>query len=458
MAAVAAAVKSMSMAPSNLLVVRSGHARAVVIICVAVLVLVVLMHSLKWRDTRFEEGFEVVPQVNLAAARHPKSLAYVRAGLRHFFSDGVTNTSTQFFTDALFFMPSQNDIICRLGSASVQSACLPARSRIDAVSCRDHTTLIRSAVNCSTQVITSSKEPTQKEDCHVRVWEGRYAFNKLCMTLNQTLVTSNDKILLAHGQYTTKVMVLMRPMFLVGPLSRLYAIDYTKYLTGNDRNWLNFYDSDIPAPVAVHLTLVTDTTLVDPNEGIDLVKSSQLVRVDREAERNPQAPIAPPLSPSLNIPVALPTTLYYLNYMHREITPVAPYRVLTLYFRTPHSSQIDRDPGIHFSSSHLNVRATAGKQNGTVTAYTNNGGQGYQVPLIPDGLVVITYTTTLLMMTTFSPKRVVARRWKVPELRSISAAQYQSVVLTAPPPPEAYPYDNGCIPNLADLAIKMRML
>jgi hypothetical protein len=128
--------------------------------------------------------------------------------------------------------------------------------------------------------------------------------------------------------------------------------------------------------------------------------------------------------------------------------------VLTLYLR-PGSA-------VGVSTRQLVVATIKHPQTGerVVEAKTNTGSvsTGQYVPAPPGGLVVVTYTHNLLIMVSMSRFRMVVREFGGQAPLSLSSAEFQAAAKEAPPPELTSPYDNRCIPNFADIAMKLGLL
>ena len=72
-----------------------------------------------------------------------------------------------------------------------------------------------------------------------------------------------------------------------------------------------------------------------------------------------------------------------------------------------------------------------------------------------NGHVVVTYTTSLLIIVCLSNKRVVMKQFaNMPSLKA-TKKDIDTALATHPSVPAVYPYTNVCIPNFADVAVKL---
>lgn len=408
---------------------------AVVVISVALLLLVALMHSLQWRG---KELF--VDTVNINTVKSPKSTAYDAAGVRLFYSDG---RRPQGSATAFFMFPAVNDIMCTMGSSEVMSLCAKAKMRINDVTCNDETTLVRSAYNCSRTINATSKVPVDKDDCIVRVLDGMYNFVKSCVTVSATVVPGRDAIFLPAAAYGTKLLMLTRPVFVSGPLCELDAVSYANTSHTNDGSE---YDSSSGVDVLFPVDGVTDPIIWDGTG----MKLSVIVSMIRDSSKKFGAAADEKAS------IQLPLTMYYLNYLKRINNNAGPLNVVTLYIRP------DRMPNAPFQMNAPIFRVAMthdpARYNGQRTIVINTAKGAHSMPAPPSSVVVVTYTTNLLVMCMMSMDRVCIRRIEGLPTMSASDGDWQKAASMFPPPPQVYPYDNRCIPNFADIAVKFGFL
>lgn len=438
----------------------NAHTRGVLTISIVLLVLVSLIHATSWRENRMHvaspmaEPFEVVSSVEMNIARHPKSQFYAEAALKHFYSDGLLVND-----NAMFFSPTTNDIICQLGSESVSQGCEVGKSRLHAVSCKDITTMLKSAYDCSRATTLVAREPLNRDDCKVRVMDGFYDFNKSCVSAPVTVV-SDTSMSMGSTAYGTRVFVMSRPCFLVGPLSKLYTVLYDGGAPGSQT--MSDFDSSRSASLQLQVAPITDNRIWNPTEGLGMQEAAKILR--GHVDEKKAVPLAnAPVAAQQPTVVVMPVTMYYLNYVRPIPELPADTRanpklnVITLYFPASSlrgkSGQLFSLPGQKFVITLAIVR---GEQ--ALVVQTDAAAEQY-IPVLQDGMVVVTYTTTLLLMASFNRRRVCFKRFggqpmlNVPRQAAINAATQ-----SGPAPNEVYPYDNASVPNFADVAIKAGLM
>lgn len=453
-----------------------GSVRALAILSVGLLVFVVLVHAMQWRDTRFAEGFEVIPAISMASARHPKSSRYLRAGLRFFFSDGAASD------DSVMFFPSSNDIICQLGNQQVSgAACSSSKTRIHMLSRRDPTTVLNTSFMCTSSGAAAAVEPLDLQDCRLRIMTGMYDFVKSCVATPLRISADMRSITLKPNSYGARVLMLSRPQFINGPLSKLYAVQYETALAGGlvAQNHICDYDSARSSGVLVPISPVMDSAIWDQADGVALNESvNMLKRTDFSSQvRQQQQQQQQRVPAGTDVPIVLPITQFYVNYVRTLPPPPtttpssaamtsapAQYNMLTLYFPIDDKEQ----SGMKFSIDRLGFRVSAsaaplgasGAVAGPMYRVETRGGRPDQtIPALPNGLVVVTYTTNMLIMVSFNRMRTCLRCFPRQANLAVTQEEVDKARSAAPPPDAAaFPYDNVCVPNFADLAIKLGML
>jgi hypothetical protein len=441
----------------------SPRARATIVVCVVAILFVALFHASSWRDARLfkenflameeEEAVEGTPpqvetfagsaQVDINTIKSIKSDQYWMAGLKYFYSGDTSNAAKneQSSNGEVFFTPSSNDLLCKLGSKDMATVCNPTKTRIDTVTRLDTTTLPRSTYNCSRQVDSTSKEPLDPLDCEIRVLNNMYTFVKICISVPVKLEkddgTGAETLLLNPSDYGSQVLMLSRPVFISGPMCAL---------TVPLNNFTEAFDSASKTPYKLRLGPVKNGSIwdtVDPGSTIlGFVKNmltasnSGLISV-ADADANATA-----------TQVVLPMTLYYLNYskdLGKGLPAQSENNVITLYVSIENGSS---KSGM-FSSNSFSLALV----NNIFTVSV--GGKQYSIDAPRTGHVVVTYSTSLLIMVCMSNKRTVLRQFaNMPSLKA-TKRDVDAAIATHPAVAAVYPYTNVCIPNFTDVAIKL---
>jgi hypothetical protein len=376
----------------------------------------------------------------MAAIRDAKNDTYFAAGVKYFYTDGVSGDPKH-----MFFLPSNNDIVCNLTSADVMPSCDPARRRIDAVSRPDETTLFRSAYSCKNVMASASLAPIDGDSCKVRVFNGLYEFVKSCIVLKAS-ATATGTLSLDPSDYGTKAFVLSRALFLVAPGSRLYGVDYSAAVS---------YDSASGQPFTIGLVAGSPALgqISDPSRTSTIQETL--------------ATFASSASTQQQQMVTMPATLYYMSFLqHITGVPernVTSDRVMCLTCIVPASLFATLSysyPGV------IKITGTGA----AVSASFGGSATVHSIATVPNGMVVVVYTGALAVMCSLSTDRVMLNTILGNAQLNAPAAMLADIRASYPKPDDTslYPYAtnvNGvlsytfnCIPNLADIAIKAGLL
>lgn len=440
----------------------------VVMVSLAVIVFVLIAQLIMRRDARrFAEEFALLPTVDAQSVRSTKTSAYARAGLKHFYSDGALMGD-----DMIFMQPTNNDILCKLGSQAVASAvCRRSSDYIWAVSCRDDTTMPFPSVDCSGEILETALEPNDRRDCTVRVLDSMYRFVKMC-TIVACRVSSEDWIVLEPSSPATAVFLLSRPMFVTGPLTQLYAVQWAPDASSQN-SIMDFDSSRTASPIKVHLSIVSDPTIWPTGEGMTLHQSIDMVLNNNGSELGPpvgasgmiSTPSLLMLPPTSTLSPVLDLTLtsYYMNYLRPLHNPPQMSRgnnndvrnVLTLYFV---QSRAAPRAGAVFQVGGLSVvyqRSQDGSRTDLVVRNGSSASAAATIPVLQQGIVIVTFTTNMIILVSANKHRVCMKHIPGQPMLLAPAAARSRAALIAPPPPMAFPYTNACIPNYADLLFKV---
>lgn len=437
----------------------------IIMLCTWLVVAVIMRNRESFADTTF----------NATELKSFKSDAYNNAGVKYFYSDGKIDQNH------IFFNPSMNDIVCKLGSKELSdSGCEPNKNAIDAVSCADEHIAVYPRAVCARKYMTS---PSDYHDCDVRIMDGMYRFSKVCVTLIIEVPRNQrnpNEFFVRYGDYTTILMMLLRPIFLRGAHCRLVQPDNrgdpiqsksVLDMRRNDGEKRLFRTRLVTEPV---LIASDDSTLDIPSVGTyverifknkrrpgmieqssqNLMSFSYTVKVNESSVSNKNDNMDEPMW------VPIPVTLYYMSFIEpvdltvRNANEPVPVFVVTLYIPTTDA------PTRLFRMNNPPLSLAWENRNGAMQRLVINTSRGVQtIYAPPGGYVVLTYSTTVLIAAYLS-----ADRYQLVELGKMAnlASSDKSILTRAasmhPPPVVAYPYTNGCVPNLADLAIKLGYL
>ncbi len=428
-------------------------------LCLVVVAFVCMYHATSWRDSRFEESF--LSELDLKAGmRDTKNDLYFNAALKYFFSSGVAVPTKVGSADMQFF-PSSNDFICLFTDTSLSAKCDPAYRGIDRLSRVDDTTLFEPSADCKS--IASWKTPLDDDDSRIRIFDGVYNFVKSCILVTGRVPSagagasaSATRLVLPRGEYSTKLFLTLRPMFIKAPMSAVYAVDYS---SGID------YDSAATGEITIQLTALPASE-IDQSGGSDIKTS-----VDAYTR-------------GTDLNARFPLTLYYLNYLHQvgfvrdtnkslsdravpTSTPL-PTKCVTTIIRS--DAPDNKNP----LGTDATMKVTKNSSTGVTTVRAfESGGATVTIGAPNSGetnIVVATLTANLLIVAAaYSGGRVVVKISPIVGSSSLKiegpswVTTRPSFVVTNTPGPKTYPYSYAtgagrelvvnCIPNIADVFI-----
>jgi hypothetical protein len=450
-------------------VARTPAAWAALLLLLLVAVAHALVDAARWRRSRAQErageGFfagELLPVVDMDAARSPKSVDYANAALKFFYSSGRTATNPALVSkDILYFNPTRNDVVCQLGSASLMANCRRSLDTIDYVTCEDEFIALPETDCMSVSV---ARDPFADADCGVRVLDRSYWFHKRCTALRviyRDSSTSQGALYLSPDGPSTALTVLSRPMFVTLSGGQLRAVSYTR--VDGVQNQVSDYDSDRAGETLLPLVAVDQSKFSVDLLGLsdrEVVRSRQAAQSQAINASQPLARVGGfplPGSDAYSVPIDVSTTLYYLSpNLMAAMPPQTPVPApsgatpslnsVTFYFAGP-SRTAERslltDPA-------LNIKTAGGALVATPAGSGGTAAPSCSIPL-PEGvtLATVTYTMDLVIMFAASDRRVVLRHFPVSTVLSISGAMRAKSVV-----PDALVgmVDAACIPNFAHLA------
>lgn len=432
----------------------SRQQRSVFWVCVSILIFICLwMGATVRRTSLIKEMFDMDftnAQAIAIANDIPKSKAYAVAGFSSIYSDGVTVPAR-----AMYFSPSYNDIICQLGSADAKNMCSTEKSSLGYTSKMDDTMITKPSFDCTKNVSSLALEPLNPNDSMVRIFNGMYEFVKVCVT-TPIIMRDPNVIIMDPTSYGAKMLTLARPAFVSGPLSKVYSVT-GPVVTTEDSNE-DLFDSTSKSVYSINVSEVTDPMVT----GAKTQQYPSLYNMLQQMLQDSTTGGAIPISMSM----------FYTKYQQKSLvastdatSTTASGMVVTLYIDVPANVV----PGQLYASTALNLFLDANDTNQgndmDLHARTMDDGAvtptDHFLPVRPDSFVVVTYTSSLLVMTAFSratDRRVTHRTFAGRQFPAFTAAELDNAAAKYPAPHTIYPYDNTCIPNLADVALKMGFL
>jgi hypothetical protein len=367
-----------------------------------------------------------------------KSWIYVSdsGGINLFFSDGRSIPE-----NSVYFRPSNNDIICKLGNTEmVRATCNTKKFTLEHVSSADVRTPFNDLrYNCSRVMISSEirMELPDPLDARVRILTGVYDFSKTCLTMevyarNVIQRLNQTTVFMDCGSYSTKLFFLLRPSFIRGAECKPM-----KVLPRNTRYYSGWVGRRIP---------VTFINVQDTRIGGDYVGAYSDIN---SIIRNNAANAIQQEQDNIRIPVYM----YYMNFVHNlKGVYNMPSNVCTLYI-LPTTKQ---------NSNNLQIGTSVAVKimGNAVQVFTRTG--KYQVgrSFKSGSIVVVTVSTSMMLMTSMDSGtgNVEMLRIDGQQIAAFSVNQMREIASRFGPPRSIFPYTNICIPNLADIALRLQIL
>ncbi|MEW5315137.1 MAG: hypothetical protein WDW38_006586 [Sanguina aurantia] len=388
--------------------------------------------------------------------------AFAMAGLAQIY------TATYRPDHSMFLYPSRQDIARALeegGGAAAAGAtpgtvARPSSSETDTVrGCACEDTVIPSACPSVGAVSTKVLGKAGSKSCALRIFDAGYLINKVCLRLLVMMARGDASTLslFTHpASPATCLFVLMRPMFVSIPGSNLLRV--ALLISSGGSNTLQDYDSDrTDIPLVVSLTRVTDP-LVSAQIPDTSDTSHSLVTLSeiRPDEKGVTFELVSVRCTGERPPI-------------RDSDPNVG-RVLTMYFIMPNTMP-------RLASELINIRGqrtslvgrlstSADGASGVSGAFTLSitGEADVTVAVEPASLVVVTLSDNTLVVSMMSPARV-ALRCAVMNMRFVAddyggpdTLRSALQAAGAGVPTGLTPYSTTSIPDLADIAMRYRML
>ena len=400
-----------------------------------------------------KEPFDASMQSPSAPQQSRKTSAYLNQGLAQFFSSGSQAVVAAAVANYLvYFQPTASDLTCDF-TQGIKASCL---SLIDTIASVDLTTNFPATYLYDLDQLNSTVvAPAKSVDSNVYVLGSLYAMSKVSIRAHAFVfvspkAASNDPVQLAlpRGTYATRLLMLLRPLYIRAANSMLYWVDYGA--PGTDGM---SYDSDAAgAPNAVlSLVPVTDSSI---DQGTMPIQS--VINPTTNA-----SPFSPPRKPPVSAAVApvsrssfVSLVLYYPRFLsaNSQLPPGTPCQVASVAARVSTTTTVNVA-----DSSGNNVLSIS--RSGALSdsfAIMANGQGPLQVPAIGAGIVVVTFSYDTVVAACFDTNRTSIRCYRgLPTLgytpnpeAPCSAAATTDLMQVLPP------YTCQSIPNLADIALR----
>jgi len=455
--------------------------RSMVIVTVAVLLVCAVFSkyvqlALPWLKSSGHEAFAPQLPTNW---KGPKTPLVAVNGLHWFFSDGSLKNDTIELSKHVYFMPSEKDTLCYY---TQQGTPMPDKIKFKSmeINCRlllpsefaveDQRPLPRD-MNCSNKSI--DQPPLASEDAEMRVLNSTYYFHKRCMTLRDVRFTQTGSTFtmeLDSTSYSTKALMLLRPIFISSMNSMLYSVSYagdgSDYAIGD--NTPIDYDSTREQTVRVILTPTkpysfenkqhhlssTTTTIPDDIMGTDSVMSERSNRsINSRTMQGAMKGVVEGEYAMMNV--------YYAAPKESLIeTQRKPAQTLTVVFRNPTQGK-QPVAGIQLFNQEINVSIAATRGTGSTNTLTvNRGTTVKQVKDLPlDATIVVTYSHNLVVVAAISPITGSVRIQRLPAFSPLLVPDaYNSILhshLKKVRDSSLLTYDVFSIPNLLHIAMDL---
>lgn len=357
-----------------------------------------------------------------------KSSAYNEAGVRFFYSDGRA-----YPTNAVYFRPSDEDIVCTLSKQDVkQAAKCPANLDIEYVTVMDtRTQFTDPRFECSTMMAPIVRRDLRNNmDARVRLLMGEYEFTKTCLTMEVIVSDPSPRntLIVDSMSFSTKLFFLLRPTFVRGP-----------QCAPNRPRTVNMYDSHgTLGRIPIVVDAVNDPRITrDTGEYTTIDAVVQTSRVNAAAYKTDY--------------VNIPMVVYYMNFVRDVPVEIRHSNVVTAFITSSTANaevQVSENVSVLVDTDKVVVESSVSSRPFEVVRSKENS------------LVVVTFTTSLLIMTSMDQNTGRVQVLQVGGMPVINAPM--SVVRRFrqlfPPDNNMYPYTNTCIPNMADIALKLGII
>ena len=386
------------------------------------------------------EGFINVDAAQPGQSR--KGAIYAEAFSQFFSSGSAAAIAASVANYLLYFQTTSADVSCDF--AKETGSC---RVGVDTLTCIDRSIKIPTDRRSRLDVASDNVSEVEGNACMVYVLGGQYRFASARLRSRLDVVKDSGgqggplKLVLPRCQYATRLLFLLRPIFVRLDDSALYRVDWAA--AGTDG--AAFTTAQRTSQVVLQLRRIMDPT-IDPPALPGVPSRAFAEDTVRRASMGTSGLAGPTGSAQTAVTRGPYHTIqcYYLSFLKLNPMVVAgsPTSVATAY--SPVKASINAAVNNSAGAAVLTLsKSPTGK---TVTARTN-GGLTLTVPAHDDGLVVATYSYDLLTLSCVSRSATTVAR----------ASNPGGAPLLYTPAPGA-PVTSLCIPNVADLAIGTRHL
>lgn len=405
-----------------------------ILFILTMIIIIMVLYCVNYYRRSKYEGFVIKEENTLL-----KNSIYLNDvnGIPLFYSSGNTKYVDKL---SLSFFPSKNDYMCLFGKNNTEQ-CNMSKMTIEHVSIFDTRTQFDDARHICTDILLSPHIITNHKDSKsskVRIFTGIYDFSKTCLLLDvDRQQMSTMTYFVDPASYSCKIFFLLRPIFVRGEGMQPVHITH-----------IDNYNSASKSKIPITFKNI-------PNNLISGSETKSLY-VNIIKEFNDQAY---KVSDVPNF-VRIPMYLYYMNFVN-NINAISdlPSSVLTLYI-TP-ETQVDNIKGHRINLSNSAYIVIYIKHN-IVRLYNSINKLYFNVnkPNTNGSIVVITISSSLILMTSMNYHNgdIEMKRIGIETFASISTTEVTNAISLFPIPKSLYPYNNLCIPNLADIALRLQIL
>lgn len=427
---------------------------------------------------RFFETFYNTQVTSLPSNwKGPKTPLIATNGLHWFFSDGSIATNTSELSKHVAFLPSEKDTLCYYTKYESTTPDVIKHGSVE-IKCRQilpHEYTIKDPREISLDVTCSNGKidmpPLDPIDATMRILNSHYYFHKRCVVMENAklrMAGTNIVMELPAAAYTTKVFMLMRPVFVHSLNSMIYQVSYaptSDYAVG-ENSPINYNSSTNQV-----VRIVLKPTLSFKHDGKDhsLSTSTKTIADDAMATHSAMTEQSRMMSSNtmqsaMNGVVQtnyLMLNLYYASPKESLIdTQRKPAQSFTCVFRNP-TRGLQPAAGIQLFNKELSVSVS--KQANSTTSNTitvSRGttiGQLENVPL--DANVIVTYSLNLVVVVALSPSKNSIQMRRFTSFSAIEVVNAHGSALEAAlndvAKASGLQYDVFSIPNMLHIVLDM---